>query len=290
MIWPIGELKKYYKNPIINPFPLKERKFENAGTYNGTAIKKDNKIYLIYRAEQGYQGEYISSIAIAESEDGINFKKHTEPILRPKYKSEKRGCEDPRICKIKDTYYMTYVGWSGKSGHLTLAKSKDLKNWNKKIILKNTKSGAILPEKINGKYYMYFGDSDIYIATSDDLEKWDIQKEPVMKARKNYFDSGIVEPGPCPILTKKGIFMIYNSSDESNNYHVGYAMFDKNNPEKLIARTSKPVLSPVKDWEKYGKVNYVVFVEGLVEQNNKYFLYYGGADKCLGIAMGEKLY
>jgi predicted GH43/DUF377 family glycosyl hydrolase len=287
MRWPIGKLEKYKGNPILNP--SRKNKWESAAVYNGTAIMKDGKVFIFYRAEQNYYSEYISRIGLAVSKDGLKFKKKGL-IISPERRYEKRGCEDPRICEIDGRYYMTYVAYSGRKVNIALAESKDLLNWKKKgIIMKNVKSGALIPKKIDGKYYMYFGDTNIYIASSRDLKKWKISEEPVLTPRIDKFDLQLVEMGPCPIMTKKGIFVIYNSANWGE-YNVGYAMFSKNNPEKLIARTNKPRLSATQPWENYGKVNYVVFAEGLVEKDGKYFLYYGGADKSIGVAIGKKLY
>ncbi len=289
MRWPIGKLKKYGKNPILNP--ARRSNFESAAVYNGTAIKKEGKIYLFYRAEQHYYSDYISRICLAVSEDGINFKKYREnPLIVPDKKYEKKGCEDPRICEIKGVYYLLYTAHSGRKTHICLATSKDLFHWKKHgIILKNVKSGALLPKKIDNKFVLYFGDVNIYIAYSKNLKDWKIQEQPILTPRGDNFDLKLVEMGPCPIITKKGIFIIYNSSN-GEEYNVGYAIFSKTNPEKLIERINKPVLSANQSWENYGKINYVVFAGGLVERDGEYYLYYGGADKSIGVAIGKKLY
>jgi predicted GH43/DUF377 family glycosyl hydrolase len=291
MRWPIGKLKKYSKNPILNP--AKKTKFESAAVYNPAVIKKNGKIYLFYRAEQHYYSDYISSIGLAVSKDGLKFKRHeNNPIIFPEKKYEKRGCEDPRIVFIKEDgkYYLTYVSFSGRKTHIALAESADLLKWKKRgIIMKNTKSGVLLPKKINNKYVLYFGDTNVYIAYSKDLKNWQIQEEPILTPRADNFDSRLVEIGPSPIITKKGIFMIYNSSD-GDEYNVGYAMFSKTNPEKLLTRSNKPRLSATSLWENYGKVNYVVFAQGLIEHKGDYLVYYGGADKSIGVAIGKKFY
>ncbi len=288
MRWPIGKLKKYKKNPILNP--SRKNKWESAAVYNGATIKRNGRIYLFYRAEQNYYSEYISRIGLAISRNGLKFKKMKKPIIFPERRYEKRGCEDPRICEIDGKYYMTYVAYSGRKISIALAVSNDLIHWKKKgILMKNVKSGALVPKKIDGKFFMYFGDTNIYVASSKDLKKWKVSEEPVLTPRIDKFDLQLVEIGPCPIITKKGIFMIYNSANWEE-YNAGYAMFSKNNPEKLIARTNKPRLSATQSWENYGKVNYVVFAEGLVEKDGEYFLYYGGADKSIGVAVGKKLY
>ena len=55
----------------------------------------------------------------------------------------------------------------------------------------------------------------------------------------------------------------------------------------MIARTDEPFLSPELAWEKWGKVNQVVFAEGLVRKDDTWYLYYGGADKCIGVATAK---
>ncbi len=289
MRWPIGKLEKYKKNPILSP--SRKNKFESATVYNGTAIKKNGLIYLFYRAEQNYYNDYISRICLAVSKDGYKFTRfENNPIIVPEKKYEKRGCEDPRITEIDGKYFMTYTAHSGRRTHICLAESENLITWKKRgILLKEVKSGALLPRKINGKYVMYFGDVNLYIAYSRNLKDWKINEEPIMTPRGDNFDLRLVEMGPCPIFTKRGLFVIYNSSNNIE-YNVGYVMFSKNNPEKLIARTNKPIMSATKHWENYGKINYVVFAEGLVEHEGKYLLYYGGADKSVGVAVGKKNY
>ena len=285
MRWPIGKLKKYSKNPILTP--SKKNRFESAAVYNPTAVVKNNKVYLFYRAEQHYYSDYISKICLAVG-DGEKFKRKGL-VISPEKRYEKRGCEDPRICEIDGKYYLTYVAFSGKKTSIALAESSDLINWKKHgLIMRNTKSGCLLPRKIDGKYVLYFGDTNIYLAESKNLKEWKVYEEPVLTPRADNFDSRLVEAG-CSLITKKGIFLIYNSSD-GDEYKVGYAMFSKNNPSKLISRTNKPVLFPGGHWEKYGKVNYVVFASGLVEKNGCYYLYYGGADKSIGLAIGKKIY
>ncbi|HMI52563.1 MAG TPA: hypothetical protein VK525_13690, partial [Candidatus Saccharimonadales bacterium] len=159
--------------------------------------------------------------------------------------------------------------------------------WN----VKWTKSGAIVPEKIHGKYWMYYlGDAkgketQMGVASSDDLIHWtDALDHPVVASRAGAFDSQVVEPGPAPIVTPDGIFLIYNGADDKLVYSTGWVLFDKNDPTKVLARASAPVFTPEKDWERVGQVPNVVFVEGMVRDGNRWLFYYGGADKHVGVA------
>jgi len=166
--WQLGPWTKYENNPILTSGDFE---WESKNVLNPTAIVKDGKIYLLYRAQTHDMTSYIG---MAVSEDGFNFVKEKEPVLFPTEDYEKAGVEDPRIVEIDGTYYMTYTGWIRTTNYLCLATSKDLYNWEKKGKMlpdwpTATKSGAIVPQKINGKYHMYFGDTNMYYATSEDL-------------------------------------------------------------------------------------------------------------------------
>ena len=107
---------------------------------------------------------------------------------------------------------------------------------------------------------------------------------PVLSSRPGTFDSQVVEPGPPPVLTSEGIFLIYNGADDKFVYSTGWVLFDKTDPTKVLARADHPIFWPQQEWEKVGQVPNVVFVEGLVRDGNHWLFYYGGADKHIGLA------
>jgi predicted GH43/DUF377 family glycosyl hydrolase len=106
----------------------------------------------------------------------------------------------------------------------------------------------------------------------------------VLPRRPGQFDSRVVEPGPPPILTPKGIVLIYNAADDQLVYRTAVAIFDGKDPRKVIFRSDKPIFEPEKEWEKVGQVPNVVFVEGMAKKGNRYLFYYGAADKYVGVA------
>ena len=163
----------------------------------------------------------------------------------------------------------------------------DQGHWNTRW----TKSGAIVPEKIDGKYWMYFlgtsadNKDQTGLAFSTDLVHWtEATEKPVLPVRSGQFDSRVAEPGPAPILRPDGIVLIYNGADDKLVYRTGFAVFDRHDPRRLISRGEKPVFGPQKEWEKVGQVPNVVFVEGMVQESGKYLFYYGGADTYVGVA------
>jgi len=286
-------LKRYKDNPIISPDP--EKDYEKECAYNPCAIIYQDKVYVIYRAE-GISDNYVSRLCLAVSEDGYNFKKHEDnPIIEPSLPEEKRGCEDPRITKICDTFYLTYTAYDGmhpersENIYTALATSKDLVHWKKQgIILKGIKAAAIFSEKINGKYIMFIGGKNIRIASSTDLINWDLDKEPVLDIRENKFDNRYVEVGPAPFAYKDRLVLFFNTADKQGVFHPSLALLDKNDPRKVIYRADEPLMTPAEEYELNGKVKNVIFGSGLVEFKGTYFYYYGAADKYVAVATVKK--
>jgi len=280
--------------PLISPAPSGPA---SAGAFNPAAVRVEGKTILLYR-QQDSAG--TSRIGYASSKDGVHFTVGEQPVLVPEADYEKDGgVEDPRVLKIGDTYYMTYTGYNKKDAQLCLATSKDLIHWERKGILLPpykgkwntgwTKSGAIVPQKINGRWWMYYlgtaPDKRDYmgLASSDDLLQWaDATAQPVLPKRAGAFDSRVMEPGPPPIITDAGILLIYNGADDNLVYTTAWALFDKNDPSKLLARGEEPFLRPEKEWQRVGQVPNVVFTEGMVKDKNQWWIYYGGADKYIG--------
>jgi predicted GH43/DUF377 family glycosyl hydrolase/dienelactone hydrolase len=267
-------------------------------------VLHNGKIVMLYRAQDAAG---TSRMGYAESKDGLHFARRPEPVLAPEADYEKDGgVEDPRLQKFGDTYYLTYTGYNKKDAQLCLATSRDLIHWERKgVILPAykgswnkgwTKSGAVVPEKVDGKYWMYWlgtandKTDQMGLSYSADLIHWtEATETPVLPKRPGKFDSRVVEPGPPPILTSSGIVLIYNGADDNLVYRTGVAVFDPHDPRRVFYRSDTPIFAPEKEWEKVGQVPNVVFVEGMVRQNGRWLFYYGGADKYVGVAEAQEL-
>lgn len=317
-------------NPIIKPsdelvfncpVSKKEVHWEGRNVFNPAAVVKDGKVYLLYRAQDN---EMTSRIGMAISEDGLHFKKQPQPVFYPdndslnKYEW-KGGAEDPRIVMSPEgKYIMTYTAYDGKTARLCLASSSDLIHWEKhgRVLSEGkykdtwSKSGAIVTEldgndfkavRINGKFWMYFGDTDLFMAYSEDLLHWNVAEDKesgrmirVLNPRPGYFDSRLVEPGPFALKRDGGILLIYNGSNAASfndpalpqfTYSAGQALYDMENPVKLRERSGYYFIHPDKTYEKTGEVNEVCFVEGLAYFRDHWFLYYGTADSRIAVAV-----
>ncbi len=308
---------------FICPISKQQVQWEARNVLNPSAVVRGGKVYMLYRAQDQ---QMTSRLGLAVSEDGLHFTKQAEPVLYPGNDHMKAlewpgGIEDPRIVESEDgTYILTYTAYDGKTARLCLATSKDLQLWEKHgLVLGNSKyrdtwskSGAIVARregnrivatKVDGKYWMYFGDTDLFMATSDDLINWEVAENEeskklitVLNPRPGYFDSRLVEPGPFALLQESGILLIYNGSNAANfndpalpkfTYSAGQALYDRNKPFALIERTETNFIRPDKPYEREGEVNEVCFVEGLVYFKNQWLLYYGTADSKIAVAVRD---
>ena len=340
--WALGGFVRPEKaNPIITPnpsnqsdCPMQDKKigWEESDVFNPAATVKDGKIYVLYRAEDNSAtgiGKRTSRIGLAESEDGIHMKRRKTPVMYPDKDNMKEyewegGCEDPRVTMTEDgLYVMAYTSWNRKVARLCIATSHDLVKWEKHgpafakayngrfkdifcksgSMVTTIKDGKQVLTKIDGKYFMYWGEHAVYAATSDDLVNWtpilDEKNElaTVIKPRPQYFDSALTECGPPAILTDKGIVLLYNGKNQTNDskrdkrftagaYCAGQILTDPKEPMKVLQRLDVPFFRPMASFEKSGQyVDGTVFIEGLVFFKNKWYLYYGCADSQVSVAI-----
>jgi predicted GH43/DUF377 family glycosyl hydrolase len=331
-------------NPIISPdttaifyCPMRQDSvaWEASDTFNPAATVYDGKVVVLYRAEDNSAtgiGSRTSRLGYASSDDGIHFQRMTVPIFYPADDSQKElenpgGCEDPRVAVTEDgLYVMHYTQWNRKQARLAVATSRDLQTWEKhgpafakayngRFLDEFSKSASILTKlvdgkqviaQIDGKYWMYWGEKFVNVATSTDLVNWEPMLDEngeflkVMIPCPGKFDSDLTECGPPAILTDKGILLFYNGKNKSgaegdtlytaNSYCAGQALFDSKDPTKLIDRLDKPFYTPESDFEKSGQYPAgTVFIEGLVFHNQKWFLYYGCADSRVAVAVYDPL-
>ena len=147
------------------------------------------------------------------------------------------------------------------------------------------KDASLFPEKINGRYLMFHRrPPHIWIAYSNDLVHW-VDHTIVMKALpgSSWENNKIGISGP-PIKTNTGWFLIYHGVSNDMVYRQGAALLDLDDPSRVLARQSEPILEPELDWELFGHVNNVVFSCGQVVLGNEIFVYYAGADNAIGLA------
>jgi len=340
--WDFLNFYKPEENPIITadstfmfvcPVINEPVQWQKADVFNPAAIVKDNKIYLLIRCEDNPEavlGGRTSRIGLAYSEDGIHFTKHPTPVLYPDSSEFIQydypgGCEDPRIVETEDgLYVLAYTSWNYDIPRLSIAFSKDLLHWEKKgpafaraydgkFLDYWSKSGSMITkmdgnrqiaEKIDGKYWMYWGEAFINLAWSENLTDWyplvdeNGDLKALVEPRSKMFDSHLTECGPPAIIKDNGIVLLYNGKNSDGEdsdpdlpkgtYSVGMVVFDLKNPEEVIYRSDTYLLKPTLPHELTGQYQSgTTFGEGLVYYQSKWFLYYGTADSYVGVAVSE---
>lgn len=296
-------LARAEENPIIAPNP--KHPWESKATFNPGAIYLDGKVHLIYRA---MSEDNTSVLGYATSQDGIQIDyRSLEPVYVPREPFEQKqepggnsGCEDPRLTKIGSKIYMLYTAFDGKNPWrvaLTWIKETDFLeqkwDWAKSVLISppdiDDKDACIFPEKIEGKYFIIHrtgDDIDSAFSTTLDFngQTW-IEEYRWIFPRAGTWDGKKIGIAAPPIKTKKGWVLFYHGvSQEDNFYRVGAVLLDLADPTKIIARSDEPIFEPETNYEKTGLIPNVVFPCGAVLLKDKIFLYYGGADKIVGVA------
>jgi len=280
-------LQRYRCNPILAPMP--EHDWEARTVFNCGVAQVDGAVILIYRA-QGHENN-ISRLGFAVSTDGFSFSRLDQPIFAPDHETETFGVEDPRLTWIDGAWQMLYTAWSPLGIQVALATSRSLFDWQRRGIVipgPDNKDAAIFPEKVNGRYAMFHRiPPDIWLAYSDDLLHWgDFQK--IMEPRAGMWDGLKIGAGGPPLKTKHGWLCIYHGVDEARVYRLGVALLDLDDPAKVLGRPAGFVLEPEEPWEVAGDVPNVVFTCGTAEIGDNYFVYYGGADRVIGLATANR--
>jgi len=287
------KLRRYEGNPILKPKP--GNKWESEYVFNPAVVYDHGLFHLLYRA-MGM--DEISRVGYAVSTDGFDFLRFDKPVFSPKLILEPRGCEDPRIVKIEDTFYMAYTAYSQRGVRIGLASTKNFIQWERHDIdwERDDKDAVLFPEKIGGKYVLLHRPMDkkpvsIWIAYSDNLIEWDGRREIMAPLGKGSWEDQKIGACAPPIKTEKGWLLIYHGVDEERVYRLGAAVFSLEDPSKLVYRHPEPILEPEADYEiRGGEVPNVVFACGACEVRDKakYYIYYGGADSVVCVATVDK--
>jgi beta-1,2-mannobiose phosphorylase / 1,2-beta-oligomannan phosphorylase len=306
-------LKRNHENPVLKP--NYKQSWEAEAVFNGSPIRKNDQIFLLYRAQSmpHYHASAdmqmsISDIGIASSTDGVHFGDRKRFVV-PEEAWESFGCEDPRITKIDDTYYIFYTALSkypftAEGIRVGLAISKDLKTISEKHLVTpfNAKAMGLFSEKINGKFCAILtADTDQPPATigiamfdkEEDMWSQDFWDEWYVDKHKHALDLQLhpedhIEVGAPPIKTDKGWLFIYSYirqyHSDNKLFTIEAALLDLNDPTKIIGRTKYPMLFPEREYEEYGMVPNIVFPSGAMIDKDELLVYYGAADTTVCLA------
>jgi predicted GH43/DUF377 family glycosyl hydrolase len=328
-------------NPILTP--RSDLWWANRKTYNCGAVFDDGEYQLIFRA---VGDDSISRLGSARSANGVTLTVKPVPVFSPVESWEARGCEDPRITKVDDAFWMLYTAFDGRTARCAITSTTDFITWSDRhLILPDwhegrwnqpgdrpimlpgfdvsswrpqdanwSKAAALFPEKIGDKYWIYFGDDQIWAASSTNLVDWSVTRQPVIETRPGLFDSAYVEMGPPPIRVSAGWLILYhgtNRLDRGRIYRLGAAIVGEYDPLRVIDRLDAPLLEPQETYEIAGSIDVVdgldsphpvvdgadayayggedqtpraIFCCGAVQRGSSVNLYYSGGDTVLCLA------
>ncbi|RPI66085.1 MAG: glycosidase [Ignavibacteriales bacterium] len=284
---------RYNKNPILTK---EDVPFKVNSIFNPGAVKFNGNYLLLCRVEMPVGR---SSLVIAESKDGFNFKINDKPILTPEdhkdfYDYVIWGIEDARITSIENKYFLTYTGYSKFQPVVVLTETEDFKNFkiHGPISEPSNKDCALFPEKINNYYWKVDRPSaenrrDIWISRSPDLIHWGGFKV-LLEPERGTWESDKIGSSSTPIKTKDGWLMLYHgvrSFGTGSIYKLGVVLLDLQKPWEVKGKGREPILSPDLDYERVGDVNNVIFSNGwIIEDNGDVKIYYSGADMNICLA------
>jgi len=305
-------VKRYPNNPILGPD--KTHVWEAQAVFNGCPVKDEDGYHLLYRAlsfEKKHKDQTmeVSTIGYAHSDDGYSFTDDRMQLIKPEKEWEKYGCEDPRVTKIDDKYYITYTALSDfphtpEGIKIGVAVTKDFKTIESKhqVTHFNSKAMAIFPERINGKIVAILTiNTDkppvrIMLAEFDTPEQmwnkkyWDKWKTN-LDTHTLHFQRSLedhIEIGAPPVKTEDGWLLMYSYI---RNYKTGHptfgietALLDIENPVRVIGRSLDPLIKPEELYEQYGVIPNITFPSGLLVEGEELRLYYGAADTVCAVA------
>src|SRR6187200_2547091 len=231
---------------------------------------------------------HISHLRVARSPDGVHFTLDPDVEIHPMDSMEEYGVEDPRITEIDGVFHITYVAVSRLGITTARMTTTDFRTFERQgtMLYPDQKDVILFPEKVGGKYLAFtrpmpgsFGRVlGLWIAESEDLIHWG-RHRPVAGPRHRMWDEMRIGASLVPIRTDEGWLEIYHGADRMNRYGMGALLLDHGDPTKVLARSTRPLLSAEEPYEKEGFLHDVVFPSGHVDLGDgRIRVFYGAAD------------
>lgn len=288
------KLRRISTTPILAP--IAEHDWEREAVLNCGVVYHDGLFHMVYRASDRPFGDFtkkfVTRFGYAVSRDGVNFMRQPTPVFEDGDPWAEWGVEDPRIVRMDDRFLVTYSTWDGNMEHVRarLATTNDFVVWRRHGVLLDepNKNAALFPEKTGGRYVLlHRRGADIWLCSSENLKEWSEHKK-IMQRRPGKWDGVKIGAAGPPVRHPEGWLLVYHGVDEKKTYRLGAALLDAKNPTKILARQDEPILEPDLEWEMKGQVTNVVFSCATVDVGDSYYVYYGAADRVIGLAAVEK--
>jgi predicted GH43/DUF377 family glycosyl hydrolase len=232
---------------------------------------------------------------LAESNYEVHFNpasRLSQCILFPAAPSQSNGIEDARFVRFAEEdgsfrYYATYTAYDGKTTFPQLLETRDFLNFKFATLngsAVRNKGMALFPRRINGKYAMLSrqDDESIFVMFSDNIDFWYEPRLVVSPARPWEY----MKIGTCgsPIETDRGWLLVSHGVGPFRRYSIGAFLLDLEEPTRLVARLSEPLLVP-QESERDGYVPNVVYSCGALVHSGELVIPYGVSDYATKFAV-----
>lgn len=218
-------------------------------------------------------------------------------VIFPITEQQRNGLEDLRLVRFDHgagengepdyEWVGTYTAYSGHSIRSELMRTRDFREFTLEPVqgrAGRNKGMALFPQKVAGQYVMV-GRQDgknMFLLRSDRLDTWDDDGVLLLEPR---YPWEFIQMGNCgsPVLTEHGWLMLTHGVGAMRKYALGCALLDRDDPSKVLARSSRPVLSAI-DADRFGYVPNVIYTCGLLPVGERLLIPYGISDSAVGFA------
>ena len=276
-----GEHFTIHDKPFFSPDP-DENAFDHGTVEDPRVTELDGKFYITYAARYMSMGEWA----------------------RGKRRFGPGGDNAP--------------SWERNNRRVGLAVTEDWKSIKRLGALSspflNDANVVLFPEKINGKYAylhrpssspawalpMFYEPGRAWLLYTDTINKWcsdkiempwnmvdgvDITDDKMLLEPEQDWERMKVGPSGVPIPTDDGWLMFYHGVDRPGIYRIGLALLDREDPRKVLCRTTEPVMEPEGEFENTGAYPGCIFPCANIVTGDEIRLFYGICDKCIGTAV-----
>jgi beta-1,2-mannobiose phosphorylase / 1,2-beta-oligomannan phosphorylase len=321
-------LQRYKKNPIL--VPNEANWWESKAVFNCAILHYENKFHMLYRAIGEYERYisrigYASSTDGCSFARSNHIALEPMQDYEQYGIEDPRMVEIDNQVYITYVILSAYVTDGAiVEASTALATTTDFLKYTRLGVIttkgSNNKDVVLFPEKMSqqqqssvlsssfsnntdgaGKYFFLHRPSgwigskygvnkpSIWLGEGNALTNF--EKHTLLLKPEEDWEELKVGAGPPPIKTRTGWLVIYHGVSRDKVYRAGAALLDLHDPSKIIGRTKTPILEPKEPYEKFGDVSNVVFPTGAcVVDNDKLFVYYGGADRVCCLATADLNY
>jgi predicted GH43/DUF377 family glycosyl hydrolase len=214
-----------------------------------------------------------------------------EVVIFPFSDIERHGIEDLRMVRFTEDdgsfrYYGTYTAYDGLRVYPQLLEYRHDPYLHIGLLTgrcARNKGMALFPRRVRGRYAMIsrLDNENLYYMESDDVRVWDDAR--LLQAPR--FPWEIIQVGNCgsPIETEAGWLLLTHGVGPMRRYCIGATLLDRDDPSRVIGRTSEPLLMPV-GTEKAGYVPNVVYTCGAMTHGRTLILPYAASDRVTSFA------